>query len=722
MNNITELKQKWTENNEAYKTKEIGSGVHSFISDIFESTELFGLKKVAAKTAQSKTFVNDTEANEKGRPDFVLFINKDIEIPVEAKRFTHISDGEKQIARYQIGLNKQFGILTDGWEWRFYRGSKYQRLTLDSILESPLDCRVFWGVYLKPEKYNIEIFNPTGQLQLFEAPLDLNDPENRKTFFEDTTNLIAKFKNKMKSIGTWDLASGVYQDKIAVETSYAYLIQFILYKVLVDNKYAGLKENYDRMMRIIAKAIADKDFYNIIIRDIKDIAEYISNNVYKPFKKEQESITAKLASKLGTELSIDDIAPWLDILIYINRYNFSNLKNEIFGFIYENYLKDLYSDQNKGQYFTDPAVVNFMLKEMGYTEKELKHRNQTEISLIDPSCGAGTFLYSAVDRIINAFYDDTEAMSKHIEKIINKNIFGLDIEEFPLYLAEMSILMRLLPLIINEKFSNPIDNKIKLFKTKDSISEFLDVGIDSKPDEKLDLFSHIQNTALNYPSFMRDEKDLEDMMKSLRSNGTPRSRFDFVIGNPPYIGYNECCKQNIEFTNLIKDKNNNSISLSNVYGMNLHSIPDNPKKYAPKPNLYAFFIALGLALLKENGKICYIVPQTLLTAGDLDVIRYHLSNFTTSEKIITFEGNLFIGRGLKQTKPVATSSLIFVIKKAKAPANHMVNIINYKPYIQNQELDFSLYLNSRNKEQRYISQELLIKNTENWINLIIERS
>ena len=47
---------------------------------------------------------------------------------------------------------------------------------------------------------------------------------------------------------------------------------------------------------------------------------------------------------------------------------------------------------------------------------------------------------------------------------------------------------------------------------------------------------------------------------------------------------------------LIKKK---QVQLNDIFGVNLHSIPNNRKKYPPKPNLYAFFIALGLVLLKE---------------------------------------------------------------------------------------------------------------------------
>lgn len=713
---ISDLKNKWELNQEGYKTKEIGGGVHDFISDVFQSSDLFNLQLLAMNQNKKYSFVHDTVANKNDRPDFVLYINPDIKIPVEAKCYLRIKEGEDQLVRYQTALDtKEYGILTDGFEWRFYRGGKYTKFTLDTIFSNPTDLMAFWGDYLKPENYYVELFNPSGQLEMFETKLSLNDSENRKSFFDDTTKLISKFKTKMKNIGAFDLF-GVSNEKLAIETSYSYLIQFILYKVLVDNKYGQLSEQYNTMLRRISKSVKDKDFYGVITTDIAQIADFISKNVYMPFKKEQESITDKLAKNLlYRQLEINDIAPWLDIISYINKYDFSNLKNEIFGFIYENYLKDLYQDKNKGQYFTDPAVVNFMLKELGYTESELKRRkNANEMSIIDPSCGAGTFLYSAVDKIISAFNDDTEAMSKHIEELINNNIFGLDIEEFPLYLAEMSILMRLLPLLVTDKWTNPIDNKFKIFKTKDSISEFLDVGINATTEEKIDLFSHLKRSALDYPSFMRDEKDLQEMMESLQKKNGHRGRFDFIIGNPPYIGYNECCKQKQMWTQKIKDKKDTSITMANVYGVNLNTVPGRIKTYSPKPNLYAFFIALGLALLKDGGKICYIIPQTILTASDLDVLRYHLSNNTTIEKIITFGGNLFVGRGLKQNKPVATSSLIFVVKKEKPNADHKIKIVNYNEYNEKQSDDFEKYFNSHNKNTFEILQSDLQQSVENW--------
>ena len=703
--NIGQLQQKWQENAEAYKIVEIGGGVHDFVNDVLTHPELFALKLTPKKTGLAKTFVHDTEADKFGRPDFVLYANKGVTMPCEVKCYTRIEGGIRQLQKYRaddIAYTKEYGLLTDGFEWRFYRSNAYEIWTLDRMLENPKLFRIFWENYLTPENYYSELFQPSGQRVLFDDPLDLNDTENLENFFVETSRLIANFRTKIK----------IKDDKIAFETAYAYLIQFILYKVLVDNRFQRFENEYKLFKRQVSEAIRNKDLYNLVVLRIKDISEYISQNIYKPFAAEQSEINEKLIADLRRDLTIHDIAPWLDIIAFINKFDFSNLKNEVFGFVYENYLKKLYGD-NWGQYFTNPAVVNFMLDELGYTAHELA-KDEAKFSIIDPACGAGTFLYSAADRIIEAFgRRETKAASTIVKALIDKNIFGLDVAEFPLFLAEMCILLRQLPLIINDRFVQPVEHKLKLFKTRDSISEFLETGITAQKKE-VNLFQHLREMSLEYKSFMRSDKDLEEMLLSMQGAEEDRLRFDYVIANPPYIGYNDCCQQGMEFIQRIKDSKDTSITLGNVFSVNLHSVPGHHKKYPPKPNLYAFFLALGLGLLKDNGKLCYIVPQTLLTETDYDVLRYYFSNNVTIEKMITFENKLFIKRGLRQKKAITTSSLIIIIRKKNASKNHKVKIINYKPYIGKEPIEIAKHLRSRNKISKEILQTELQEYYLNW--------
>ncbi len=704
----------WEEEKEAYKIKEVGTGVQNFVKKILEANELFNLKEGNLKTKEEKRkgeFIHEKSTKERRQADFVIYVDSDIKIPIEVECYTHIKKGETQLRDYQKDLEKKYGLLTDGYYWRFYNNETVeQEFTIVEILENTALFLTFWEEYIKPIHYYATYFE--GETK--ELPVD----SNRGAFFEDTTFLIKNFKNKLQIEGYFKALEEKEKNKEAIQLAYSYLIQFILYKTLVDNEFDKFREKYHKNLNLVSEYIKNKRFRDIF-SIIEGISNNISKNIYKPFKHEQSIIDEKLREVYRkSDIKLSDISPWLDIFVYIKKYTFKNIQNEIFGFIYENYLKELFSEEERGQYFTDPNVVNFMIKEIGYSIKNIKNKvednQENKISIIDPSCGSGTFLHTATDSIAQALADGLRG-SKKVEDLVTNNIFGLDIEEFPLYLAEMSILMRLLPLIITEKYNNPFDKKIKLFLTKDSISEFQDVDLD---DTEVDVAIKGGQTNLNYfldpdhQSFMRDKGDLKEMKYSLSHHGNiPRRRFDFVIGNPPYIGYNKCSQQGVLIFNLMKER---KAKLNDIYGVNLHSIPGNPKRYRPNPNLYSFFIALGLALLKDDGKLCYIIPQTILTAGDLDVIRYHLSKFTTIEKIITFSGFLFTERGLKQRKTVPTSSLIFLVKKKKPLKNNKVKIVNYNGDDSSVTEVINKITKNKETSTKEILQIELLENARNW--------
>jgi hypothetical protein len=157
---LPQLKAKWIDNAEAYKISEIGSGVHSFVKDMFFNKELFNLKEIAHRTAKLGTFSHDQILGREGCPDFILYIDNEVTIPVEAKCYTHINEGITQLQRYQIDYSKQYGILTDGYEWRFYRATQYSKFTIDEILDNTSEFLSFWNDYIKPERDYIELFNP----------------------------------------------------------------------------------------------------------------------------------------------------------------------------------------------------------------------------------------------------------------------------------------------------------------------------------------------------------------------------------------------------------------------------------------------------------------------------------------------------------------------------------------------------------------------------------
>lgn len=732
MMTIGQLKFKWEKEKHSYAKKEVGDGVQKFVKDVLKSPKIFNLKEGLNSTKlenRKNEFKEEEKKKAARRADVVIYVSPDIVIPMEVEKYQNIKAGEKQIIQYQLDWNehsnRRYGILTDGYIWRFYNNNEYREFVLDEIFKQTEIFLEFWREYTKPEFYYLAFFEKKGQQSLLKKSETLHVEECRQVFFEDITKLIKSFKNKLNLEGYLKSFDNKDREKRSVELTYAYIIQFILYKTLVDNEFSKFKKEFKDIQQTIFDCLKAGQ-YGKILGVIDGVSQMISKNIYRPFAKEQEFIAQKLLALIHQPKNeLHDVSPWLDIFVFIKKYNFANVRNEIFGYIYENYLKELYEDKKKGQYFTDPTVVNFMLEQIGYAPEAIKKRLENEprdnyVSIIDPSCGSGTFLYSAVDQIIKSVPNGSENSSKKIEELIDNNVFGLDIEEFPLYLAEMNILMRMLPLIINEKYNNPIEKKIKVFKTHDSIAEFQDTQLKYtlsdieaayvKSNGQTKLFKEM--LGFDYPSYVRDEDDLAEMKRSLENQKIPRRRFDFVIGNPPYVSYNECSTQKLTSFEMIKS---GDIKLNDIYGVNLHSIPKHRKKYSPKPNLYAFFIALGLSLLKDNGKLCYIIPQTILTAGDLDVLRYHLAKFTTIEKIITFSGKMFVGRGLRQNKPVPTSSLVFIVKRMPPELlRHQVEIIHYKDANDDVEKCLSNILENKKVIKKKILQGKLLQNVANW--------
>lgn len=169
-------------------------------------------------------------------------------------------------------------------------------------------------------------------------------------------------------------------------------------------------------------------------------------------------------------------------------------------------------------------------------------------------------------------------------------------------------------------------------------------------------------------------------------------RWAFVIGNPPYVSYNAAAAQGVELLARIKAR---EVSLADVYGWNLHSAPGRRKKYPPKPNLYAFFLALGVALLAPGGRLAHLLPRTLLTEPDYDVVRHHLAHDVTIDAILEFDAAVFEG--------VATSSLVLVCTKRAPAPTHELACVRVASLA---ELD--------TKPRTHIRQAKLRERVENW--------
>lgn len=132
-----------------------------------------------------------------------------------------------------------------------------------------------------------------------------------------------------------------------------------------------------------------------------------------------------------------------ELITVLKRYDFSKIGFDIIGRIFERLIPHE-ERHNLGQYFTNPDIVDLIL---GFC---IRHENDT---VLDPSCGAGTFLVRAYQhkKMVN------HRMAHHE---ILKTLWGVDIAKFPAHLSTINLAVNDLavdenyPQIINEDFFN----------------------------------------------------------------------------------------------------------------------------------------------------------------------------------------------------------------------------------------------------------------------------
>ena len=189
MKYLNELELLWNKEKDYYLKSEVGSGVMRFVYDVLQCPDIFNLSEGLQSTPLSKRKKEYLleKSNKAGRADAVIFINQDMIIPVEVEKFQNIKTGEWQILKYRTALDKKTGILTDGYQWRFYyddiQDNKFYEFTIDQIFENTKRFLIFWEDYICPQTYYLSFFEEVGQQKMvFEEQAILVDLNREKIF------------------------------------------------------------------------------------------------------------------------------------------------------------------------------------------------------------------------------------------------------------------------------------------------------------------------------------------------------------------------------------------------------------------------------------------------------------------------------------------------------------------------------------------------------------
>jgi type I restriction-modification system DNA methylase subunit len=222
-----------------------------------------------------------------------------------------------------------------------------------------------------------------------------------------------------------------------------------------------------------------------------------------------------------------------------------------------------------GIYYTPRFVTDYIVREtVGHFLKERSHNEILNIKILDPACGSGSFLIRAYDELLNyhAYRSGksvTELDQYERLPILIKNVFGVDLDMQAVEIARLNLLLR--SLAKRETLPSLADNIREGNSLISGTEEELKKYFGDKWQEK---------KPFNW------EIEFKDIMAS--------GGFDVVIGNPPY-------------GDLLSEQEKNFLLETGFTS-------------GGKTNdVFRFLVERGLKLLKENGLLGMILPNSYLT-------------------------------------------------------------------------------------------------------------
>lgn len=404
-------------------------------------------------------------------------------------------------------------------------------------------------------------------------------------------------------------------------------------------------------------------------------------NLFELFQQADEKYNSGLfdfrKDKISEKLKIDDkVIKNIISELYPpnNEYDFSILPVEVLGNAYEQFLGKviritpghIVKIEEKpevrkagGVYYTPEYIVDYIVKNtvgkliQGKTPEQI-----SEIKIVDPACGSGSFLLGAFQFLLNYHADYYRKRNYHEKKIsegssgkdnplspegrltteekrkiLINNIFGVDIDPQAVEVTKLSLLLK----AMEGETEASINQQLKLIHKR--VLPNLDGNI------------QCGNSLIGYDFFDDDlgldKENREELKKKINPfdwkaafpQVFKQGGFDAVIGNPPWVSLSG------KFGNDILSSDAQQYLLSKFQGNTY------------MPNLYEYFVHRGLELIKKGGSFSLIVPDRLGYNAQFVILRKKiLDQFEIEELIYKAE---FPG--------IVTDTLIFRILNSIQP-------------------------------------------------------
>ena len=400
-----------------------------------------------------------------------------------------------------------------------------------------------------------------------------------------------------------------------------------------------------------------------------------------------------------------------------DRFNFTVLEStpfdvevavdpEMLGKVFEELVTGRH---DSGAYYTPRSVVSFMCREAlkGYLKGQdtgvapeaiarfVDERGTSgissvasarrvaealnEVTVVDPACGSGAYLLGMMQELVElqtALFNvgvDTRGIYDLKLHIIERNLYGVDIDDFAVNIAMLRLW---LSLAIEYEGDKPPPLPNLDFKTLcgDSL-----LGPDPGAESYGDLFRHRAESAAarlaelkaGYMKATTGKDALKgkiervegELREALADSPAPaeaidwrvhfaevfaqRGGFDIAIANPPYV--------------RVEDIGSAKTALSHRYGDILSARSD----------LYCYFYVRSLQLLTEHGMQVFVCSNTWLDAQYGESLQRHLLEKAT---ILS----MFESAVERQFSTAAVNTLISIVQKTLAAGNNETTFVSFR--------------------------------------------
>ncbi|MEM1718784.1 MAG: N-6 DNA methylase [Thermosphaera sp.] len=349
------------------------------------------------------------------------------------------------------------------------------------------------------------------------------------------------------------------------------------------------------------------------------------------------------------------------------RYDFSQIDEDFFKEIYQEIVER--GERHRiGEYYTPEWLVELILKEVVSLWKE---KNKDFPRILDPACGSGTFLCSAIRMAKEELKNEGKPPDQILDLIVN-NVIGVDINPLATIIARANYLIALgdllqlgkpitIPVYVADSIKIPkvlttfatgkcvtvcevdVDgHRIQIPKNvilrKGVLSQVLQalrdaaytykVGADK--GEALEVFKRRAPTQLSADELEVLEVTLNTIMKLIDKGldsiwifilsnvyapiALMESKFDIIVGNPPWIAMRYI--ENKSYQDFLKEQ---VLAYDLLDSAQVHL-------FTQMETATLFYVRSGDLYLKDGGIMAFVMPRSVLTGA------LHHTNFKRFKK------------------------------------------------------------------------------------------